>query len=155
MDDQASNPEVGVMKLQVFYETFYELLSEPEEKQDSFWAYKVCQQTRFVVQKIFECFPNVSEVQGLLKILDGLPGKVKNARNVGPYKDHLHEFASSMEERLDEMKTYVADMSAPLQEQSENIIPTKGIGQRIHYLFSVIYRGIFRHSANHQMVRRK
>lgn len=137
MDDQVSNLEVGAMKMQVFYETMQELLSEPEEERDSYWAYRVCQQTRFAGQKIFECFPDVSEVEGLLNMLEDLPGKVKNAKNVGPYKDHLHEFAGSVKERLDEMSTYVAEMSAPLQERPEVTVPTKGIGQ-------IIRKGIHR-----------
>lgn len=100
------------MKMQVFYETIGEILNQPKEEWNTLWAYKLCQQTRFVGQKILECFPDASEVEGLLKLLEHSPEKVKSAKDEGPYKGHLHEFAGSMEERLNDMRTYVAGMSA-------------------------------------------
>jgi hypothetical protein len=152
MDDRASYREAGVMKMQVFHVIMQELMSEPEK--GSFWAYNACQQTRCMGQRIFECFPDPSEVEKLLNIIEDLPNKVRNAKKDGEFKDYLNDFADSIEKRMDTMRSYIKDMSAPfgedepdkhgqvvLHERKAVPVRTKGIGKRILQLLHQIYIG--------------
>ena len=102
------------MRLQVFKKRLKALLSTPVEQRDSIWAYKLCQLTRFAVQKLFKCWPDSAEVQDFLDALSGLPEAVRNAKKVGPYADRLDKFASNMELRLAEFRAYIAEIDVPV-----------------------------------------
>jgi len=95
------------MKLQIFMKRLEVLLNLPDEEQDSLWAYKICQLTRFAVQRLLVSWPDSAEVQNLYDALYDLPKAVRSAKKAGPYADRLDKFADNMELRLDELHAYI------------------------------------------------
>jgi hypothetical protein len=155
------------MRLQIFHKRLEELLGQPEEKKDSLWAYKLCQLSRFAVHKLFECWPDASEVEELYKAFKDLPDMVRGAGKSGPYGDRLDKFADNMEIRMLELRAYIEGMKGAsleiaesgedephdppppaFQEGQEAATTTKGIRQRIAHLIRLVSTPVVSHKSD-------